>query len=447
MNIDENEKSPSILIIDDSEDMRLLVRHYILVEWSGAKIEDWDPLLRGKPSAKFAWRIYDAVLLDYMLGNEDGLVWLKEFRRNPDCPPVIFMTGQGSEDIAVKALKAGAHDYLRKHDLSQGRLVGSIRDAISESEIAPRRLAFELPELPVVEPAEGDNQGSKSILDAMAVDGAHGLRQTPINISGYVIKKKIGSGGMSSVYLAEREPDQALTVLKLLNADLSRENEFLRRFIREYGILSKLSSPHIVKIFDQGYTDQHVYIAMEYFSGGDLKSRIDRGMEPTEALELLSQMAKGLEAIHAAEVIHRDLKPQNIMFREDGSLAILDFGIAKIASEETQLTEHGQVFGTPYYMSPEQGTGKVLDARSDLYSLGVIFYEMLTGRRLYSAENAVALVYKHLNDPIPILPTHLTHFQGFLDRCVAKAPEDRFPSAKALLAYIQNRAEFRSGIR
>ena len=178
MNIDENEKSPSIIIIDDSEDMRLLVRHYILVEWAGAKIEDWDPLLRGKPSAKFAWRSYDAVLLDYMLGNEDGLVWLKEFRRNPDCPPVIFMTGQGSEDIAVKALKAGAHDYLRKHDLSQGRLVGSIRDAISESEIAPPRLAFELPELPVVEPAEDDKKESKSILDAMAVDGAHGLRQT-----------------------------------------------------------------------------------------------------------------------------------------------------------------------------------------------------------------------------------------------------------------------------
>ncbi len=148
-------------------------------------------------------------------------------------------------------------------------------------------------------------------------------------------------------------------------------------------------------------------------------------------------MAKGLQAIHAAEVIHRDLKPQNIMFRDDGSLGILDFGIAKIASEETQLTEHGQVFGTPYYMSPEQGTGKILDARSDLYSLGVIFYEMLTSRRMYNAENAVALVYKHLNDPIPLLPANLARYQVLLDRAVAKSPEDRFNSATSLIAYIE----------
>lgn len=430
-------KSPSVLIIDDSEDMRLLVRHYIMVEWRGAKIEDWDPVTRGKPGAKFPWRSYDAVLLDYMLGAEDGLEWLKEFKRFPDCPPIIFMTGQGNEEVAVRALKSGAHDYLRKHDLSQGRLVGSLRDAISQNEIAPPRLAFDLPDLPT-DIIDQTPPRTSSIRDAMAAEREIGARKTQLDISGYVVRRKIGAGGMSSVYLAEREPDHELTVLKLLNADLSRENEFLRRFIREYGILSKLSSPHIVKIFDQGYTDQHVYIAMEYFSGGDLKARIDRGIAPDEALDLLSQMAEGLKAIHAADVIHRDLKPQNIMFRDDGSLGILDFGIAKIASEETQLTEHGQVFGTPYYMSPEQGTGRILDARSDLYSLGVIFYEMLTSRRMYNAENAVALVYKHLNDPIPILPAHLSRFQAFLDRSVAKSPEDRFASASSLLAAIQN---------
>lgn len=432
-------KSPAVLIIDDSEDMRLLVRHYILVEWPNAKIEDWDPISRGKPGADFSWRSYDAVLLDYMLGKEDGLVWLKEFRRDPGCPPIIFMTGQGSEEIAVKALKSGAHDYLRKHDLSQGRLVGSLRDAISENDISPPRLAFDLPDLPVSEPDEESQVKSNSIRAAMQAESDAPLRPTKLEISGYTIRRKIGSGGMSSVYLAERRSDEAMIVLKVLNADLSRENEFLRRFIREYGILSKLSSPHIVKIFDQGYTDQNVYIAMEYFAGGDLKARIDRGIEPDEALDLLTQMAKGLRAIHAADVIHRDLKPQNIMFRDDGSLGILDFGIAKIASEETQLTEHGQVFGTPYYMSPEQGTGKILDARSDLYSLGVIFYEMLTGRRMYNAENAVALVYKHLNDPIPVLPKNLSHFQSLLERVVAKSPEDRFTTASALLAYIESK--------
>ena len=430
--------APAILIIDDSEDMRLLVRHYILVEWPGAKIQEWDPIARGKPPDDFPWRAYDAVLLDYRLGTDDGLIWLKEFKRRPECPPVIFMTGQGNEEIAVKALKAGAHDYLRKHDLSQGRLVSSLRDAISESEVVAPQLAFELPDLPMSDSAKVITEPPRSIRAAMFAEDREVGRSPQVEISGYRVLRKIGSGGMSSVYLAERESDNAPTVLKLLNADLSRENEFLRRFIREYGILSKLSNPHIVKIFDQGYSDQHVYIAMEYFGGGDLKERIDRGIAPEQALELLAQMARGLQAIHDADVIHRDLKPQNIMFRDDDSLGILDFGIAKIASEETQLTEHGQVFGTPYYMSPEQGTGKILDARSDLYSLGVIFYEMLTSRRMYNAENAVALVYKHLNDPIPLLPGALSKYQALLDRAVAKAPEDRFISAPSMLAYIKN---------
>ena len=428
---------PTVLIIDDSEDLRLLVRHYIMVEWPDAKIEDWDPIAQGKPGPDFPWRSYDAVLLDYMLGTEDGLIWLKEFKRHPNCPPIIVMTGQGSEDVAVQALKSGAHDYLRKHDLSQGRLVGSLRDAFSQNDITPPPVAFDLPDLPLSENIAEVTTRSQSIRDAMVAHDAAADRHPRLDISGYAVLRKIGSGGMSTVYLATRESDHALTVLKLLNADLSRENEFLRRFIREYGILSKLSSPHIVKIFDQGYTDQHVYIAMEYFDGDDLKARIDRGIPPEEAIVLMIQMAKGLQAIHAAEVIHRDLKPQNIMFRADDSLAILDFGIAKIVSEETQLTEHGQVFGTPYYMSPEQGTGKILDARSDLYSLGVIFYEMLTGKRMYSAENAVALVYKHLNDPIPFLPGQLSRYQTLLDRAVAKTPQDRFESAGSMLAYIE----------
>lgn len=429
----------SVLIIDDSEDLRNLVRHYIMVEWPQAKIEEWDPISVGKPGEKFPWRSYDVVLLDYMLGAEDGLIWLKEFRLNVDCPPVIFMTGQGSEDVAVRALKAGAHDYLRKHDLSQARLVGSMQDAISASEIAPPKLAFDLPDLPLSDDDEELADSAQTPRAPSAPRARLGSKQLPVEISGYAVQRKIGAGGMSSVYLAERESDGALTVLKLLNADLSRENEFLRRFIREYGILSKLSSPHVVKIFDQGYTDQHVYIAMEYFAGGDLKAPIDRGIEPAEAISLLAQMARGLQAIHSAEVIHRDLKPQNIMFRADGSLGILDFGIAKIASQETQLTEHGQVFGTPYYMSPEQGTGKILDARSDIYSLGVIFYEMMTGKRLYNAENAVALVYKHLHDNIPIFPRHLADYQELLERAVAKTPADRFASAGTLLAYLDRR--------
>jgi eukaryotic-like serine/threonine-protein kinase len=419
------------LIIDDSPDMRLLVGHYLLVEWPTAQIEEWDPLERGKPDFGFDWSRYDVVLLDYRLGMEDGLAWLKEFKQSPECPPIIFMTGQGSEDIAVRALKAGAADYLRKHDMSQGRMVASIKDAIAAAASVPPPSKAESF---LTTQAFGRNIASVRGSLASEVRARKALDE--LDITGYWVRRKIGSGGMSSVYLAERDTDKAPIVLKVLDAELSYQNEFLQRFIREYGILSKLAHRNVVRIYDQGYSDEHVYIAMEYFSGGDLKARIDRGIAPAEAIAIFKQIANGLQAIHAAEVVHRDLKPQNIMFRPDGSLAILDFGIAKIASEETQLTEHGQVFGTPYYMSPEQGTGSRLDGRSDLYSAGVILYEMLTGKKLFSADNAVALVYKHLHDEIPLLTAPLSRFQDLLDRIVAKKPEDRFQSAASLSNYL-----------
>jgi eukaryotic-like serine/threonine-protein kinase len=428
----------SALIIDDSPDMRVLVRHYILVEWPEADIEEWDPLTRGKPPADYDWNRFDVVLLDYMLGKEDGLLWLKSFHRNPACPPVIFMTGQGSEDIAVQALKSGAADYLRKHDLSQARLVSSIREVAAPREHEPEPVLdhgspFELPTMNVI----GGKADDPSVAVARRAPGlpARSLNDAMAD-SGYRVIRRVGAGGMSTVYLAKRERDEATIVLKVLDGKLLHETEFLKRFIREYGIISKLDSPYVVKIYDQGFSDDHMYIAMEYFAGGDLKEQIDDGMDPDEALRLLAQIAKGLEAIHAAGVIHRDLKPQNIMFREDATLGILDFGIAKVVSEATQLTQHGQVFGTPYYMSPEQGTGAKLDGRSDIYSAGVIFYEMLTGRRLYNADNAVALVYKHLHDDIPLLPAALSLYQDLLDRAVAKAADERFVNASSLLKFL-----------
>lgn len=419
----------SALIIDDSPDMRVLVRHYLLVEWPDAEIEEWDPITQGQPGAGFDWNRYDVVLLDYMLGKEDGISWLKTFRAHPACPPVIFMTGQGSEDVAVQAIKAGAVDYLRKHDLSQARLVASVREvALPRPATPPQSNAnFDLPVLEVSgrsvpSPAAPNRPPAppRSLTDSLEV-------------TGYTILRRIGAGGMSTVYLAQSNVNTPLVVLKVLDGKLLHETEFLKRFIQEYGIISKLHTPHVVKIFDQGYSDDHMYIAMEYFSGGDLKDKIDQGMDADEAIDDLAQMAKGLEAIHAAGVVHRDLKPQNIMFRTDGSLAILDFGIAKVLSDATQLTQHGQVFGTPYYMSPEQGTGAKLDGRSDLYSIGVIFYEMLTGQKMYMADNAVALVYKHLHDAVPSLPAEFLPYQSLLERLVAKKAKDRFGSAAELL--------------
>jgi eukaryotic-like serine/threonine-protein kinase len=433
---------PRVLIVDDSPDFRMLARQFILVEWPDANVADLDPLHQHKPDHRFDWTQYDVVLLDYLLGEEDGLEWLKDFKLMSHIPPVVFLTGSGSEEVAVRALKLGAADYLRKHDLSRARLVKAISESIAgHAQLEARRqmLATMSRTMPGFGESTVPNNEAGAFPTSRRKDGA----VTLILINGYRVLRKIGNGGMSTVYLAERVDNNQKTVLKILDAELGKNREFLKRFIQEYGIISKLQSPYVVKIHDQGFTEEHVYIAMEYFPGGDLKAKIDQGMFALDALQVLSQIAKALQAIHAAGVVHRDLKPQNIMFRADGTLAILDFGIAKVVAEQNDLTEHGQVLGTPYYMSPEQGTGKAVDGRSDIYSAGVILYEMLTGKRLFAADNAVSLVYKHIHDEIPHLPAALALYTPLLSRLVAKNPEHRFQDGLSLAQYLRDQFAIR----
>ena len=224
--------------------------------------------------------------------------------------------------------------------------------------------------------------------------------------------------------------------MKILDAKLCEDNEFLMRFIQEYGLISKLESPYVVRIFDQGFTDRHVYIAMEYFANGDLRARMKRGVTPAESLILLENIALALEAIHAHGIIHRDLKPENIMFRADDSLAIVDFGIAKQVSDASSITQAGHILGTPYYLSPEQAKGETLDERSDLYSTGIMLFEMLARRRPFQADTPIAMVHKHINEPIPRLPAGLERFQELVDCLMAKDPASRFANARSLADYI-----------
>jgi serine/threonine protein kinase len=206
------------------------------------------------------------------------------------------------------------------------------------------------------------------------------------------------------------------------------------RFLQEYELISKIRHPNVVRIFDLGISDDHAYIAMEYFQRGDLRGRIGKGIEPRQALQYLSQMAAALQVVHEIGVLHRDLKPGNIMERADGSLAIIDFGLAKHADVNIEMTGTGEIFGTPYYMSPEQGHGQLLDERSDLYSLGVMFYEMLTGKKPFLAPTPMGVIYLHGNAPRPELNSELSVYQPLLNKLLAIEPTDRFASARELVA-------------
>lgn len=257
-----------------------------------------------------------------------------------------------------------------------------------------------------------------------------------VQISGFRVLRQIGEGGMSKVYLAERETDNAKLVLKVMDPILRKDKQFLQRFIQEYRIISKIQNEHVVKIFDQGVDADHAYIVMEYFSGGDLKEYLRKGMTSINALKIMGQIARALDAVHNAGVVHRDLKPQNLMFRENQRLAIADFGLAKELNAELNLTQVGMVIATPLYMSPEQVIGRPADKRSDLYSLGIIMFELLTGSVPYTAESPAALAYQHVHADVPKLPKRLSGYQPVVERLLAKDPDARFQSARDLFAYI-----------
>ncbi|MFZ5723913.1 MAG: protein kinase domain-containing protein [Pseudomonadota bacterium] len=258
-----------------------------------------------------------------------------------------------------------------------------------------------------------------------------------MNIPGYKIVRELGRGGMATVYLAEQEKFERQVALKVMSPSLNTDPSFKERFIREAKLVAKLSHPNIVAVYDVGEHAGQVYMAMEYHTGGDLKARIREGMTPLNAVSVTAGIARALEFAHSKGVIHRDIKPDNILFRNDGSAVLTDFGIAKQGDAQTQFTQMGMVAGTPKYMSPEQARGLPLDAESDLYSLGVVLYEMLTGDVPFKAEDSIALAIKHMKDPPPRLPVALKKFQPFLDRALAKEPAARFHRGGEMAAALE----------
>jgi serine/threonine-protein kinase PpkA len=255
-------------------------------------------------------------------------------------------------------------------------------------------------------------------------------------IEGYRVLSRIGQGGSSVVYLAERESDKQRIVLKILKTVPGQDENLLQRFIQEFDIISSIDHPNVGKIYGRGFSEHHAYIAMEYFAGGSLTEVIANGLTARQALSLLAQAAGALREIHSRGIIHRDVKPANLMARADGTIALVDFGIAKRLSGDKGRTRHGELFGTPYYISPEQIDGHPATAQADIYALGVIFYEMLTGKRPFDADAISELLALHRTAPRPRLPKSLAVYQDLLDHMLAVEPRQRYRNAEELLEGI-----------
>ena len=261
------------------------------------------------------------------------------------------------------------------------------------------------------------------------------MARSPLpEIAGYAIERELGSGAMARVYLAVQETLNRRVALKMMKPGTQ---EFQERFLREGRAVARLKHHNIIPVHDVGSAQDCYFMVIEYAEGGTLEARIRQGLSVEQALTILKQIAAGLDHAHQQGLVHRDIKPANILFRTDGEAAVSDFGIAKDQQQNQQLTQSGWVLGTPSYMSPEQVLGQAVDNRSDLYSLGVLFYEMLTGNKPYHALETVALMAMHVNEPIPRLPSELIRFQAVLDRLMAKAPGERFSTAGELLAELK----------
>src|SRR5918993_1826016 len=254
----------------------------------------------------------------------------------------------------------------------------------------------------------------------------------------YDVVRPLGSGGMGEVYLARDRVLGRDVALKVLRKQFAGDEEFAERFKREAMSAASLSHPNIVQVYDRGKTEEgSSYIAMEYVPGGTLKERILREgpIEAADAAGIGAQVAEALGAAHDRGMVHRDIKPQNVLLTARGTAKVADFGIARAGSSAT-ISRTGSVMGTAGYMSPEQALGKPATPKSDLYSLGVVLYEALTGELPYTADNPIAVSMKHVNQPVrsprEIDPTIPEGMDALVTRLMAKNPEDRYASADEL---------------
>jgi eukaryotic-like serine/threonine-protein kinase len=396
-----------------------------------AEFEPWSPLMTGREC--------DVLILSAAFGAspEDpgahGLHLLRKLRARNVPAAVIALAEDGNELTAVRALQLGATDYLPKRLLTPERLKTAIRVALRRIEQRVARRLAELANgagaiaLDAPLPPEGERPAEPA-----TENQASDAELAPI-IPGYTITKKIGESEKAVVYLAASAAlgsDVALKVSRTSH-DGAAERQVLER---EYNAITAIRDPAVVRIYDYGLKNGLEYLAMEYFPRGDLKARMYFGVTEAESLRYLELIAAALRVVHGAGLVHRDLKPPNVMLRENDEIALIDFGLARaLDGSAAYSTRTGVLRGSPYYMSPEQALGEELDARSDLYGLGVIYHEMLTGKKPFTGGSAMEVLQQHVNSPPPRLPLSLSRHAPLLSRLLAKRREDRFNTADEVI--------------
>ena len=421
-----------ILVIDDDASTLKLASLYLsragyAVEQSVGSMEALGAIAANPP---------DLVLSDIYLPALDGYGLVSALRAQPATEniPVIMMTARADHEGFRRSMKLGADDYLTK-PLNCNELLEAVQARLKRagnwngSETAPAAASRTSAPGAAAPCAAAPNANTAPVIT--------GDLSGVVRLTDYKLVRKIAEGGMSTIYLADQKSAKRRVVLKMIPLKKGMSQDAIDRFVQEHKMLERLQHPNIVAIYAQGFNENHLYIAMEYFEKGCLTEHLGQALSEETSFSYAIQIAKGLEAAHQAGIVHRDLKPDNVMMRDDGSLALTDFGIAKDLNAQSTMTVHGEVFGTPSYVAPEQALGLAVGPAADIYSLGVLLFQMLTGRKPYQASDPQNILYQHINSPIPQLPENLLQWQDLVNFLMTKSPQTRPRDASAVLAVFR----------
>lgn len=442
-----------LIVVDKDAKYAEWLRHHLGVLYSDANVHVMTSEEFEVARETLTYDECDLILLTASFGEHpddpraEGITLLRSFRARATFPAVLALAEEGNELTAVRALQLGAVDYLPKRLLTPERLGTAVRLALRriERRIARRQAKIAQSGEHASASAQAEQaSAAEAEPDASEEAAAEAADAVPADlVPGYRIVSLIGESEKARVFLAMSDALGREIALKV--SSIPTDEVGGRHLLaREYEAISGIRHPSVVELHDYGVHAGCEFLAMEYFPRGDLKARMQIGITEREALRYVEHIAQALRIVHHAGILHRDLKPPNVMLRENDDVTLIDFGLARNLEGGLHSTRTGVLRGSPYYMSPEQALGEELDARTDLYSLGIIFYEMLTGRKPFAGSSAIEVLQQHVNASVPKLPERHAQHQPLIDRMLAKARDQRFSSAEEVIDAVGTAREARS---
>jgi serine/threonine protein kinase len=441
-----------VTVIDGSAGLRLAITALVNEHFPNAAIEDIDPFSQTLRGSGFSFGASGSAIVLGGVGTEaEAHDVLKRLRSRTNCAPIIMLVAESLMRHRDVFLSQGAFDVLRKDAVSGRRLKNSLARA------------FALAQNTNIDDTSASASSSTTTTTSTSTPPVYGKflfiddgERVGVDVDGYRPISILSNGQMAQVYLAESIETGTQAVVKILTAAPMRNILELSHLIAIACRLRPLRGKSVVREFDSGIAANFPYIVMEFLAKGDLRRRMKQPIDSIAAVHVMNGILTALADLHGAEVCHADLKPESVFFRERGEVVLVDFNISTLCGEPVRNSPlravesaanvngaPGGVLGTPTYMSPEQGAGGEVSAASDLYSAGVIFFEMLTGEPPFTGDTAAQTIFRHLHDEVPLLPLTVRHYQPIIDQLLAKSIGERFRSAndviRALAAVVSSK--------